>query len=150
MWECPKCRAKVDDSFEVCWSCGTTTDGIEDPHFVTADESEPIVDPPRDLDPKLEELLEGEIARTTLPELAECYMASDTVEAKFVADRLTEQGIPALADSHDINMVMGGFQPQMWGYGPRVRVRPQDVPRALNWLKGYEGYRRSKQGRDRE
>jgi hypothetical protein len=43
MWRCPKCRSKVDDSFDVCWSCGTTPDGIEDPDFVTADEAEPIV-----------------------------------------------------------------------------------------------------------
>ena len=44
MWKCPKCQTKVDDSFEVCWSCGTTPDGIEDPNFVTADEAEPIDD----------------------------------------------------------------------------------------------------------
>ena len=44
MWQCPKCRSKVDDSFEVCWSCGTTPDGIEDPNFVTADEADPIPD----------------------------------------------------------------------------------------------------------
>jgi hypothetical protein len=44
MWRCPKCRSKVDDSFEVCWSCGTTADGIEDPTFVTADEADPIPD----------------------------------------------------------------------------------------------------------
>jgi hypothetical protein len=150
MWTCPKCHAKVDDGFEICWSCGTTPDGIEDPDFITADEAEPIADPPLDLDPKMEELLEDEFAGTPLPDLVECHMAGNTTEAKFIADRLTEQGIPALADKHDINMVMGGLQPQMWGYGPRVRVRPEDLPRALAWLKEYEGYRKSKQGRDQE
>jgi hypothetical protein len=150
MWTCPKCREKVDDSFEVCWSCGTTPDGIEDPDFVTADEAEPIEDPPLDLDPGPEELSGDEFAGTPLPDLVECYMASNTVEAKFIADRLTEQGIPALADKQDINMVMGGIQPQMWGYGPRVRVKPEDLSRALSWLKGYEGYRKTKQGRDQE
>src|SRR3954470_20149551 len=44
MWQCRKCRSKVDDSFEVCWSCGTTPDGIEDPSFVTADDADPIPD----------------------------------------------------------------------------------------------------------
>jgi hypothetical protein len=44
MWQCPKRRSKVDDSFDVCWSCGTTPDGLEDPDFVTADEADPIAD----------------------------------------------------------------------------------------------------------
>jgi hypothetical protein len=33
MWVCPKCAAKVDEGFEICWSCGTSPDGIEDPGF---------------------------------------------------------------------------------------------------------------------
>jgi hypothetical protein len=28
----------------VCWSCGTTPDGIEDPDFVIAHEADPIED----------------------------------------------------------------------------------------------------------
>jgi hypothetical protein len=143
MWQCPKCRSKVDDSFEICWSCGTTQDGIEDPDFVTADEAEPIAD---------EELPEGtdvddplaDFAGTPLPDLVECYMASNPTEAKFIADRLMEEGIPAIADKVDINMVMGGLQPQLWGYGPKVRVRQDDLPRAQAWLKAYEQHRKSK------
>ena len=46
MWTCPKCHAKVDPSFEVCWKCGTTPDGVEDPTFVRADDAGPIEDPP--------------------------------------------------------------------------------------------------------
>jgi hypothetical protein len=41
MWQCPKCQSTVGNSFDVCWACGTTLDGIEDPDFVTADEGEP-------------------------------------------------------------------------------------------------------------
>jgi hypothetical protein len=33
MWTCPKCGEKVETSFAVCWSCGTSDDGIEDPSF---------------------------------------------------------------------------------------------------------------------
>lgn len=144
MWTCPKCRSRVDDAFEVCWSCGTTADGVEDPDFVTADEAEPIADPPAEIDPKLEEILADEFGGTPLPDLVECYLADSTIEAKFVADRLTEQGIPALADSHDLNMMLGGFQPQLWGNGPRVRVRPEDQPRAAAWVEEYQRHRRSK------
>ena len=129
MWRCPKCRSKVDDSFEVCWSCGTTPDGIEDPNFVTADEADPIPD---------EELPEGtdvddplaDFAGTPMPDLVECYMASDTIEAKFIADQLMEQGIPAIADKININLAMGGSQPQLglWTQGPCPPGRPATCP----------------------
>ena len=81
-----------------------------------------------------------------MPALVECYMASDTIEAKFIADQLMEQGIPAIADKININLTMGGFQPQMWGYGPKVRVREDDLPKAQAWLKAYEQRRKLRQG----
>ena len=40
MWKCPRCAAPVDDEWEVCWSCGTSIDGEEDPYFGTEDEEE--------------------------------------------------------------------------------------------------------------
>ena len=55
-----------------------------------------------------------------------------------------QQGIPAIADKIDVNMTMGGFQPHLWGYGPKVRVRPEDLERAQNWLKTYEHLRKSR------
>ncbi|GAC1449797.1 MAG: hypothetical protein NVSMB9_33860 [Isosphaeraceae bacterium] len=143
MWHCPKCQSHVDDSFEVCWSCGTTSEGVEDPDFVTADEAEAIDDPPVDLDPELNDPLD-DFGGTPWPELVACYMAASTVEAKFVADRLMEEGIPAIADRQDINSMMGGFQPRMWGYGPKVRCQPKDLPRALSWLADYEQRRKSR------
>ena len=137
MWQCPKCRSSVDDSFEVCWSCGTTSDGVEDPNFVTADEAEPIQD---------EELPEGtevddplaDFAGTPLPDLVACYTASDAAEAKFIADELMEQGIPAIPDKLDIDSLVG-----MCGSGAKVRVRQDDLPQAHAWLKAYEHRRQS-------
>ncbi len=32
-WACPKCRTLVEGEFEVCWRCGTSNIGIEDPDF---------------------------------------------------------------------------------------------------------------------
>ncbi len=49
MWTCPKCGTKVDPTFDVCWKCGTTADGLEDPSFVPADEAMPN-ESPVDLD----------------------------------------------------------------------------------------------------
>ena len=33
MWLCAKSREKVEDSFDVCWNCGTSKEGTEDPQF---------------------------------------------------------------------------------------------------------------------
>ncbi len=33
MWRCSRCGEVVDESFRVCWNCGTSEDGIEDPDF---------------------------------------------------------------------------------------------------------------------
>ena len=35
-WTCPKCRTEVDGGLEVCWACGTTVEGVEDPDFQSA------------------------------------------------------------------------------------------------------------------
>ena len=61
MWKCPKCATKVDPSFEVCWQCGTTSDGLEDPTFVVADDAVSL-DSPLDLDmPKGDEVLRASL-----------------------------------------------------------------------------------------
>ena len=138
MWQCPKCRSRVDDSFDVCWSCGTTADGIENPSFVRADEAEPIPDeePPKgtEVDDPL-----ADFAGTPLPDLVACYTARDAAEAKFIADELMEQGIPAIPDKLDIDSLVG-----MCGSGAKVRVRQDDVFRTQAWLKGYEHRRKSR------
>ncbi len=138
MWTCPKCRSRVDDSFEVCWSCGTTADGVEDPDFVIADEAEPIEDEPLPEGSEVDDPL-ADFAGTPLPDLVDCYMASNPTEAKFIADRLMDRGIPAIADKIDVNVGC-----QLGGGGPKVRVRQDDLPRALAWLKDYEQMRRQR------
>ena len=87
----------------------------------------------------------ADFAGTPMPDLVDCFMANNTIEAKFVADQLMQQGIPAIADKIDVNLLMGGSQPQLWGYGPKVRVRRDDLPKAQTWLKFYEQRRKSRQ-----
>ena len=41
MWECQKCHEQHEDSFEVCWNCGTSKEGVEDPTFQAADQVDP-------------------------------------------------------------------------------------------------------------
>lgn len=143
MWTCSRCQSEVEDSFEVCWSCGTSIDGVEDPDFVNADEYAPIPDEPVDVEALADDPL-ADFAGMPFPELAECYMAENVVEAKFVADRLMENGIPAVAGDVDMNMMLGGFQPRQWGYGPRVRVRRDDLPKALAWIDDYRRLRKER------
>jgi Putative prokaryotic signal transducing protein len=132
MWTCPKCGTKVDSSFEVCWSCGTTPDGVEDPTFVPADEPPPETSP-LDLDmPKGNEPL-PEPATGGAGELVECYWALDLMQAKFVADMLTDNDIPAVADMHDMHDALGSMSS-----GPRVWVRAADLPRARALLDAYD------------
>jgi hypothetical protein len=38
MWHCTKCRESLEDSFNVCWSCGTSKEGVEDPSFQRAED----------------------------------------------------------------------------------------------------------------
>jgi hypothetical protein len=127
MWTCPKCHAKVDDKFEVCWKCGTSIDGVEDPTFVCADDV-----PPEELDaPAIPPL--ADTPPEPLSDLVECYLALDIMQARFLADRLTEQGIPAIADTEDMHAELGSMNS-----GPRVWVRAADLPRARAWLAEYD------------
>lgn len=44
MWECNKCHEKLEDSFEVCWNCGTSRDVSKDSQSQTDDSAvEPLV-----------------------------------------------------------------------------------------------------------
>jgi hypothetical protein len=38
MWQCAKCREKVQQNFDICWNCGTTRDGSSDPTFQVVDD----------------------------------------------------------------------------------------------------------------
>jgi len=133
MWTCTKCGTKVDPAFDVCWMCGTTAEGVEDPTFVPADQPASQETSPLDLDmPKGNEPL-SEPDNTAGGELVECYWALDLMQAKFLADQLTDNGIPAVADMHDMHDALGSMSS-----GPRVWVRAEDLPRAREWLDSYD------------
>src|SRR3954449_1610508 len=95
MWTCPKCGTKVDPAYEACWHCGTSSEGVEDPGFVRADEAGPIETPPPFSGPGPAYLVE-------------CYLARDVLQARDLAERLTAQGIPAMADTQDLRLEGAG------------------------------------------
>jgi hypothetical protein len=132
MWTCPKCGTKVDVSFEVCWACGTTREGIEDPTFQPAD-APPPPESPLDLDMPPGDVPLPDPSTPEAGDLVECYWAIDLMQAKFLADELSEQGIPAVSDMHDMHVALGSMRS-----GPRVWVRVEDLPRARAWLEQYD------------
>jgi hypothetical protein len=148
MWNCPKCGAKVDPTYEVCWRCGTSPDGVEDPSFVTADEAGPIESPTLLPESKpvgdLEESPAAELAGPGSADLVECYLARDVMQARDMAEQLTGLGIPAVADTEDIRLRGAGAAVTKFAalgnpyFGPRVWVRSEDLTRARSRLEANE------------
>ena len=137
MWTCPKCNARVEPGFDVCWRCGTTEQGDEDPDFVTADEAE-VIRLPTDflkLDP-------GKLAESELPEppldLVACFQSDSLVEVKFVADLLAEQGLPA---------ILQGVVNTRVAIPPQVVVRAEDLPRVRPIIEEFRERKRAREAR---
>jgi len=81
-WTCSKCGETVDAGFQVCWSCGTSIEGVEDPSFGRARETALGDDEPPAitfLDDNLAEPKPGAARRL-------CYRCHGPLEPGFVAD----------------------------------------------------------------
>jgi hypothetical protein len=139
MWICSKCGAKVEPSFDVCWRCGTSYQGEEDPDFVTADESPAICDPTDYLRLDAGKPTDPELAEPPL-DLAPCFESNDLAEARFVADQLIGEGIPAtLQNAFNVGIPSGTYSL----YPCTVVVRADDLPRSRSWVEEYRGRRES-------
>jgi hypothetical protein len=146
MWTCPKCAARVDRAFDVCWRCGTSAAGEEDPAFIPADLADRIDDPPDAPEaPPAPGDLDGDAAELPEVRLAECYWALSPVEAKFIADRLCEEGIPAAADVQNLRYMLAGIPAGPY-FGPRVWVRADDEPRARAFIDAHHGWHMARYG----
>src|SRR5438445_5230531 len=117
MWTCSKCGERLDEGFEVCWSCGTSIDGVEDPDFfATATEEAPQAPPAGDVPEHL-------------VRVASCRGPAEALALRL---KLEAAGIPVfLADEYTIAMdwllsnAIGGI---------KVQVSEADVPRACEVL----------------
>lgn len=150
MWDCPKCAESVDDDFDICWQCGTDRHGNEDQEFTRAEDTEAIFDPAEDQDLKPLPDLDDEFGEG-LSDVVICHSALDIIEARFVADQLRRIGIPAISDkqNHIYGPGVASFG-SIWGNGPKVRVRPQDLTRALTWVEGFKAKRQERRDRPDE
>ena len=45
MWECKKCHERHEDSFGICWKCGTSKAGVADPTFARVVQDESVLAP---------------------------------------------------------------------------------------------------------
>ena len=106
-WTCSKCGETVDAGFLVCWSCGTSIEGVEDPSFVRAnapavgdDESEAVTF----LNDELDELIPG-----PGPTLPSCLRCQGPLEPGFIADFQQGRGVMKPGE-----WVAGTPQPSFW------------------------------------
>ena len=136
MWICMKCDARVEPAFDVCWRCGTTYQGEEDPDFVTADEAPPIEDPTDYLRLEVGKLPEGELPEPLL-ELVACFESNSLIEAKLIADELVAEGILATLQ----NTARAGGDTFV-RYPCRVVVLAEDLAEARSVVEEYRGRRR--------
>ncbi len=121
MWICPKCQAEVEDGFEICWACGTSADGKEDPDF----------------DPEFDGVMdEATYRETAAARQREEFVTVATVwkpaQAHILRSRLEAEGIHVfLADEETITMdwlLSNAID------GVKVQVPSKDVERARQVL----------------
>jgi hypothetical protein len=135
MWTCPKCRAEVEDTFDICWQCGTDADGTEDPSF----------DPERDgvMD---EEALAAEQEARRQGRLVTVGTFWTSVEAHLFRGRLEAAGLHAL--------VMDELATTMsWGLlnthgGVKVVVPEKELEEALRKAQEFMTEDRTKREKD--
>jgi len=81
-WICAKCGETIDAGFLVCWSCGTSIEGVEDPSFGSDDETALGGDESQAmtfLDDDLEGAKPG-------PAPGPCFRCQGPLEPGFIAD----------------------------------------------------------------
>jgi hypothetical protein len=114
MWYCSKCGEEVDDEFDVCWSCGTTREGIQDTGF----------------NPETEGVLTEQAYQAVRDARQDETFVTvarfgNAPEAHMVRSRLEAEGIPAY--------VMNEMATNTWGFAMdvvRLQVAEKDSERA--------------------
>jgi hypothetical protein len=121
MWTCPVCHEDVDDDFEVCWSCGSTREGIKDPDFDP--EREGIMDERRFRREQAAQQHQDAVTVATFWNAPEAYM---------VRARLEAEGIRAYVADELATMVTWGLLNNSGGV--KLQVAEKDAERAREVL----------------
>lgn len=105
-WKCPKCREIVEPNFDVCWNCGTSRDGTEDPHFVQfKDEHDELA-----AAPEKEELA---------PETSSRIVATDLgcpVCGEMMTSELRLECVIHVCPSHGTWLFRGALEEMLWKF----------------------------------
>lgn len=122
MWKCAKCGESIDDSFDVCWACGTGSDGVETPGFFDEAAAPGLRQQGQD---SIVEGLPDIRSSENLVTVARCSLP---VEAYAIRLRLESAGIPVvLAD--EFTVTMDWLLSNAIG-GVKVQVREDDLRQA--------------------
>jgi hypothetical protein len=111
----------VDDPFEICWSCGTSRDGVEDPGF----------HPEADGVMTGEDFEQARQARAAEP-LVTIAMFNSGPEARVARNHLEAEGIPALVVGEDSVLVDWLIRDTLGGI--KLQVFEKDVEQARRIL----------------
>jgi hypothetical protein len=104
-WTCPKCGETVDAGFLVCWSCGCSIEGVEDPTFASTLETPPGDEESRAIDFLNDDMEEA----TSIPVVQRCAHCQGPLEPGFVADFQRRQYTMTPSE-----WVAGSPQPSFW------------------------------------
>jgi hypothetical protein len=125
MWKCPQCGENVEDNFDVCWSCGTTKEGVVDPHFLDTN----AATPPPENEPM--EPITGAVEENPEPlvTVARCSLSG---EAYVIRARLEAEGIPVFVPDELTDTVYAGVTNMLGGV--KVQVPQRYAERAAELL----------------
>jgi hypothetical protein len=104
-WTCSKCGETVDAGFLVCWSCGSSIEGVEDPSFGSAHETALGDDQSQAITFVGDDLEEPKPGAAPRP----CSRCQGPLEPGFIAD--FQHGRTAMNPSE---WVAGTPQPSFW------------------------------------
>jgi len=111
MWTCSKCGAEVEDSFEACWGCGTTSSGEPDPNFQP--ETEGIITAGDYQHRASERLEEHLVTAATFLSPGEAHVAQNRLQAEGIHAYLADE--EAVAMDWMLSNAMGGVKLQVAG-----------------------------------
>jgi hypothetical protein len=120
MWTCSKCRENLEDDFDVCWSCGTSREGVANTEFNP--ETDGVLD---------EKAYQARLAAAQNETFVTVATFGNAPEAHMARSRLESEGISAF--------LMDELAPTTWGLmnapgGVRLQVAEKDAVRARVFL----------------
>jgi hypothetical protein len=131
MWRCPNCGEKIEAGFEVCWSCGSSPEGVVDPGF--RPETDGVISA-ADFEREQRERTEERLV--TVAE----YLGQ--AEAHLIRSRLEAEGIHAYLDN-ELTIAMDWLLSNAIG-GVKVLVAEKDAERARAVLAAVPGFEAAK------